>query len=208
MSYRQGKLKTSIDAHNPTAVNPEAASRRAKMWFERVRNALFSRRRIQIPILLATMAISSFALGRMTDKNTDKANAKKSSVEQQLIDLDRHWLEASSNADTDFLKGLFADKMFEVQSGGHVATGAEMLQSIIRKGKDEGTVDDIQVRGLYSGTTAILTDRRTIKRRPDAQSSTGNADGPYFVMRVYVKLNGKWQAVAAAMTPMPLSSSN
>jgi ketosteroid isomerase-like protein len=153
-----------------------------------------------IPTVLAAISFSSFALGRMTSSEQQRAKAPKSDIELRLKDLDRQWLEASSNADTDFLKGLFADSMFEVQPNGHVVTGAEMLQSITKKGKDEGTVDDIEVRGIY-GDTAVLTDRRTIKTGVRARGR-GYPDGPYRVMRVYVKLHEKWLAVGAAMAPL------
>jgi ketosteroid isomerase-like protein len=156
-------------------------------------------RRIQMPILVAAMIISSFALGQMTNGNGDKDEHQASRMEQQLKDLDRQWLEASSNVETDFLKKLFADKMFEVQPGGQIVTGEQMLQSIVVKGKDESTVDEIQVRGIY-GDTAILTDRRIIKGAPGTRSR--NPDGSYRVMRVYVKMQGSWRAVGAAMTPM------
>jgi hypothetical protein len=55
-------------------------------------------RRIQIPTLLAALAFSSFALGRMTNREVDGQKVENSSVERQLKALDRQWLEASSHA--------------------------------------------------------------------------------------------------------------
>jgi ketosteroid isomerase-like protein len=123
-----------------------------------------------------------------------------SAAEEELINLDRNWVDAATNGDTDFLKRLFGDHMFEVQADGHVATVAEMLKGIAgrKPGQFEGYCDQIQVRGVY-GDTAILTDRRVLKGRA---ADGRDINGQWRVTRVLVKQDGNWRAVAAAMTPI------
>jgi ketosteroid isomerase-like protein len=136
---------------------------------------------------------------------TDLSGGKieTSSAEKELIDLDRKWVDAATNGDTDFLKRLFGGRMFEVQADGHVATVAEMLKAIgVRKpGQFEGYCDQIQVHGIY-GDTAILTDRRVLKGRA-ADGRDINAQ--WRVTRVLVKQDGKWRAVASALTTIDQS---
>jgi ketosteroid isomerase-like protein len=136
---------------------------------------------------------------------TDESGGKieTSSAEKELIDLDRRWVYAATNGDTDFLKGLFGDRMFEVQADGHVATVAEMLEGISgrKPGQFEGYCDQIQVRGIY-GDTAILTDRRVLKGRA---TDGREINAQWRVTRVLVKQNGKWRAVASALTPIEQS---
>ncbi len=130
----------------------------------------------------------------------DQAKDQMGSVEKELIDLDHKWVDAATNGDTVFLKGLFGERMFEVQPDGHVAPAAEILKGIaLRKpGQIEGYCDQIQIRGIY-GNTAILTDRRVRKgKTTDGQ----DVSGQWRVARVLVKQDGKWRAVAAAMTPI------
>lgn len=130
------------------------------------------------------------------DDGKDKSAAN--SVEQELIDLDHKWVNAATSGDTEFLKGLFAAGMFEVQPDGHAASAAEMLKGIsTRKStKIEGYCDQIQIRGVY-GDTAILTDRRV--RKGTAEDGR-DISGQWRVTRVFVKQDGKWRAVAGAMT--------
>ncbi len=119
-------------------------------------------------------------------------------VEQELIDLDHKWVNAATKGDTQFLKGLFGERMFEVQPDGHPASAEEMLKGIATRkpGQIEGYCDQIQIRGLY-GDTAILTDRRV---RKGTAADGKDISGQWRVTGVFVKQNGKWRAVAAAMT--------
>ncbi len=123
-----------------------------------------------------------------------------SGVEQELIDLDHKWVDAATKGDTQFLKGLFSERMFEVQPDGHAASAEEILKGIATRkpGQIEGYCDQIQIRGVY-GDTAILTDRRV---RKGTAADGKDVSGQWRVTRVFVKQDGKWRAVAGAMTPI------
>ncbi len=127
-----------------------------------------------------------------------KDKAASNSVEQEIIDLDHKWVNAATNGDTQFLKSLFGDSMFEVQPDGHAASADEMLKGIAtrKSTKIEGYCDQIQVRGVY-GDTVILTDRRV---RKGVSADGKDISGQWRVTRVFVKQDGKWKAVGAAMT--------
>jgi ketosteroid isomerase-like protein len=130
----------------------------------------------------------------------EQAKSEMSSVEQELVELDHKWVDAATRGDTEFLRGLFGERMFEVQPDGHVDSAAEMLKRIaMRKpGQIEGYCDQIQIRGIY-GDTAILTDRRV---RKGIAGNGRDVSGKWRVTRVLVKQDGKWRAVAGAMTPI------
>jgi ketosteroid isomerase-like protein len=130
----------------------------------------------------------------------NRAKSEMSGVEQEIVDLDHEWVDAATKGDTSFLRSLFANKMFEVQPDGHIATAAEMLREIAARnpGQIEGYCDEIQIRGIY-GDTVILTDRRV---RKGAAGDGRDVSGQWRVTRVFVKQDGKWRAVAAAMTPI------
>lgn len=130
----------------------------------------------------------------------NRAKSEMSGVEQEIVDLDHEWVDAATKGDTSFLRSLFANKMFEVQPDGHIATAAEMLREVAdrKPGQIEGYCDEIQIRGIY-GDTVILTDRRV---RKGAAGDGRDVSGQWRVTRVFVKQDGKWRAVAAAMTPI------
>ena len=148
------------------------------------------------PLRASTSAKANADLPR-----ADRGASALSGVEQEIVDLDHKWVDAATNGDTAFLKSLFSEKMFEVQPDGHIATADEMLKEIATRkpGQIEGYCDEIQIRGIY-GDTAILTDRRV---RRGAGSDGRDISGQWRVTRVFVKQDGKWRAVAAAMTPIP-----
>ena len=130
----------------------------------------------------------------------DRGTSAMTDVEQVIVGLDHKWVEAATNADTAFLRALFSEKMFEVQPDGRVATADEMLKEIATRnpGRIEGYCDEVQIRGIY-GDTAILTDRRV---RKGTAANGQDISGQWRVTRVFVKQEGRWRAVAAAMTPI------
>jgi ketosteroid isomerase-like protein len=147
------------------------------------------------PLKASTSAKANLDLPR-----ADGGRLQMSSVEREIVDLDREWADAATSGDTAFLNRLFADKMFEVQPDGQVVGANEILKAIAtRKASQvEGYCDQIQVRGIH-GDTAILTDRLV---RTGIAADGRALGGQWRSTRVFVKLHGKWRAVAAAMTPI------
>jgi len=132
--------------------------------------------------------------------SADEANDK---VKEELKQIDEQWLHAATVGDTDYLKQLFADGMFEVQNGGGVVTGAEMRRYLAIPGRHVNiTIDQVEVRGIY-GNTAVLTDRTT---QEGTTADGRKITGLYMVMRVLHKIDGKWRAIGANMTPMKPST--
>jgi ketosteroid isomerase-like protein len=134
------------------------------------------------------------------DETAERPESELSPIEKEIVALDHKWVDAATRGDTAFLKTLFGEKMFEVQPDGHAAPAAEMLERIATRkpGQIEGYCDQVQVRGVY-GDTVILTDRRVRKGRA---ANGQDVSGQWRVTRVFVKQNGKWRAVAGAMTPV------
>lgn len=147
---------------------------------------------------MTPLKASTAATPMLDASGAGKDKPAASSVEQELIDLDHKWVDAATKGDTEFLKSLFGERMFEVQPDGQAASAAEMLKGIATRkpGQIEGYCDQIQIRGVY-GDTAILTDRRV---RKGTAADGKDISGQWRVTRVFVKQDGKWRAVAAAMT--------
>jgi len=130
----------------------------------------------------------------------DRADDK---VKEELKQIDEQWLHAATVQDTEYLKQLFADGMFEVQNNGGVVTGAEMRRYLAIPGRHVNiTIDQVEVRGIY-GDTAVLTDRTT---QGGTTADGRQITGLYMVMRVLHKIDGKWRAIGANMTPMKAST--
>ena len=149
--------------------------------------------RIQMLALAVIMAVIPLVAAQ---QSSSTAAADKA----ELIKLDKEWLDAARNHDRAFCEKLWAPGFVEVIGHGVVLSREQLLNLIsdkTRKGKPY--VDDIHVAN-YWGDVAVLTDHTVLKGH-----DTGNkADlgGQYRVIRVYVKRNGQWRAIAAGLNLM------
>ncbi len=136
---------------------------------------------------VVTMAIMSLlTMGFAADAKTEAA----------LTQMEKDWGQAMVKNDEATLHRLMADDWSMTTPDGAVQTKTEALADL-KSGnlKFESTeVDDIKVRVF--GNTAVVTghsrDKSTYKGK--------DVSGEYRFTDVFVKRNGKWQAVATQVT--------
>lgn len=119
-------------------------------------------------------------------------------TEKKLLGIDHQWANAAAKGDTEQLKKLFTNRMFEVGDDGHVSEAQELLKAIgaRKSGQFEGYADQIEIRGFYADT-ALLTDRRVLQGK-DARGRL--IDAQWRATEVLVKQNGRWLLAASALT--------
>jgi uncharacterized protein (TIGR02246 family) len=118
------------------------------------------------------------------------------SDEQQVRQLEHQWIEAFLHGDTETLDRILADDFIFTDPEGNILTKAEWIADIT-----SGTltfesinIDDLQVRVF--GDAAVGNGRVTVK----AQSKEGGFCGQYCYTDMYVRKDGRWQAVAEQAT--------
>jgi ketosteroid isomerase-like protein len=124
------------------------------------------------------------------------AQTQTESVEQELIKLEKGWLDAMLKKDIAFLDRIIADDFTDTDPEGNVSTKAQGLAKF-KSGEYvliSGVIDDIKVR-VY-GDTAVVTGRSTQKAQYKGKESTGQ----YQWTDTWVKLAGRWQCVAVHMS--------
>ncbi len=126
-------------------------------------------------------------------------STKGGSIEEQAIDVKVQWLKAAQSHDVSFLDKLFAPEFHEVSSAGDVLTKAQVFERARSTHRviDEIRSDVIKVR-VY-GNVVVLTDRTTIRYHDDKGTPF---TGELTFVRVLLRRNDKWQAVAAQGTPI------
>jgi ketosteroid isomerase-like protein len=122
-------------------------------------------------------------------------------VEQELLKLQREWLDAYQKHDAAALERIEADDFTLTEADGKVTTKAEDVASI-RNAKppqpdDSFDVEDVRVR-LY-GDTAILMGRVILKYRNKGQMVAER----YRYTDTYLKQRGRWRVVASQLTRIP-----
>lgn len=131
-------------------------------------------------------------------------------VEQELLKLERDWLDAYTKRDVAAMDRIEADDFMITFPDGSVRTKADEIASL-KKPAPEGQppifmTADTKVR-VY-GDTAVLTGK-VIQKGTYAE---GPRKGQDFNIQsrytdVYVKRNGRWQVVASHLTGLPQASS-
>src|ERR1700750_1502555 len=124
------------------------------------------------------------------------------SDEDQILNLDREWNEAYPRLDGAALDRIIADDWVCIDGTGLVITKSELLRRVASSTSflDPYKFDEIDLRVF--GEAAIVTGRLSGQMR----DSNGTHDVNQRYMRVYVKRNERWQAVATQVTKIKKQS--
>jgi hypothetical protein len=117
-------------------------------------------------------------------------------VEEEIIQMEKDWTETAMKHDATPLERIVADDWVGVWWDGMVGNKAQIIADV-KSGANtiqSVTFDPIKVRVF--GDTAIATGGDTEKSQYKGKDSSGH----YLWIDVYVKRNGKWQAVASQST--------
>jgi ketosteroid isomerase-like protein len=174
-------------------------------------------------LLLLVVAVVSLVLAQTPGQQTGQGQAntnrsaagqQKGGVEQQLIQLDKDWSEASRRGDIAALERILASDYVSTSGAtGRSVTRAETLADARANagGQNQDTVsyDDYTVQ-VY-GDAAVLTHRTTVNTQENNQPVTFQVRS----MHVFVKKGGRWQVVysqgtriAPPSTAQPQASPN
>jgi ketosteroid isomerase-like protein len=146
-----------------------------------------------IAVPAVALVLLAFFLWRSLTMNT------LDSSENEVAKMEREVGEAITRRDTAALDRLIADDFIATNPLGQVLTKNEAIAALNSPEYDlESLVnDEIQVR-LF-GDVALATALGTAKGRYRGQ----DASGQFRYLRVWVKRQGRWQAVAAQSTNIP-----
>jgi uncharacterized protein (TIGR02246 family) len=122
--------------------------------------------------------------------------SQNASDEEQVRRLEHQWIEAFLRGDTETLDRILADDFVFTDPEGRLLTKAEWIADMTsgELAFESIHIDDLQVR-MY-GDAAVANGRTTVK----ARSKEGGFNGQYCYTDMYVKRDGRWQAVAEQAT--------
>jgi ketosteroid isomerase-like protein len=122
--------------------------------------------------------------------------APADSTEQAIVQMEKDWTETAMKHDAAPLERIVADDWAGFNWDGAKGTKAQLIADV-KSGNykiESVTFDPIKVRVF--GDTAVATGGDTEK----SQYNGKDASGHYLWTDVYVKRNGRWQAVASQNT--------
>jgi len=152
------------------------------------------KRILAVAVLVAVA--TSLALGQMADKK-EKTKGGKASVEQALMQMERDWTEAGLKKDVATLDKILADDW--VGEGFTGTTTKAQALADLKSGdskQDSVTLGEMKVRVF--GNTAVVTGTDDEKSSYKGKDTSGH----WIWTDVFVKRQGRWQAVASQSTQM------
>lgn len=150
-----------------------------------------------LAVAMLVVAAASLALGQMDDKKGKTKAGGKASVEQALMQMEHDWTDAVLKKDTAALDKILGDDWVGQGPTG-IATKAQVLAEL-KSGDakiDSETLGEMKVRVF--GNTAVVTGSDDEKSSYKGKDTSGH----HVWTDVFVKRNGRWQAVASQDTLM------
>ena len=166
--------------------------------------------KVRVLFVGALMVLSSFAHAQDSMKKGDKA---WTDLEKQLADINNYWVCAHKYHKDHAMEcvnsknEIWPDTFFEVSREGEVTDKQEMVtrQTATAKAHPVSPGDagpnpqDFKLMAVY-GNVAMATDH-TVFKVADAAGNIKVTDEAN-VLRIFVKLNGKWVPAGAALVPV------
>jgi hypothetical protein len=170
----------------------------------------FAMTKTRVLFVVALMAVSSLASAQEAMKKGDK---NWTDLEKQLADINDQWVCAHkyhkdhAQDCVDFKNKIWPDTFFEISRQGEVTDKQEMVKRQtatatahpVSPGDAGPNPQDFKLMAVY-GDVALATDR-TVFKAADASGKIGVTDEAT-VLRMFVKLNGKWVPAGAALVPV------
>jgi len=147
--------------------------------------------------VLLTIMVAAPALAQ----SESKAAPSKHSVEVQLIELERQLSEALVKEDAAVLDRLWSNDLVFTFPNGKVSNKAQRLggqKPAAPSSQSESETTNDEVRVYLYGNTAVVTVLSTWKGKTNNQEYSSQFQATH----VWVKQEGRWQLVAAHVSPV------
>jgi ketosteroid isomerase-like protein len=125
-----------------------------------------------------------------------KKKAPAASVPNTLMQMERDWSQAGLKKDFKTLDRILADDWVSIDSLGQATTKAQTLAAMKSSQSSQQSIELGEMKVRVFGTAAVVTGTDVEKGSYKGQDSSGK----YSWMDVFVKRNGRWQAVVSQST--------
>ncbi|MBI2682275.1 MAG: nuclear transport factor 2 family protein [Acidobacteriales bacterium] len=141
--------------------------------------------RALIRLLIPLFLLTSFSMAQKDPK-----------LESEFMRLEKAWAAAITKKDIASLDKLIAAEWKQVQPSGRIQTKAEMLKALqaSKQGADAAEITEVQVMDF--GNMVQVIGRVVEKSKVAGQER----DGEYVFADLFVKRDGRWQAVYSHTT--------
>ena len=133
-------------------------------------------------VLLLVCALATSGAGKKMAKKAPTAG----STAKVILQLEREWVRAAATQDRATVERILADDWTSTDFRGKTVTKAQAISELQGANVSASSIELGEMKVRVAGTTAIVTGRDRSLR--------------YAWMDVFLKRNGRWQAVASQST--------
>jgi ketosteroid isomerase-like protein len=147
-------------------------------------------------VSLAAMVVS-LALGETSGHQERAQNDGQGNLVDTFTKIENEWWEADKKKDVKALDRILADDWFYLGPEGTMTKAQELTEAEKRDENIESvSLMDMKVRTY--GDVAIVT----MRERENSTKKSVDSSGDYLYTDVFVKRQGRWQAVNSQGTPL------
>ena len=120
----------------------------------------------------------------------------QNALDRDILKLENDWSTAWQKKDAAFLQKLYADEFIVTDQDGNIYTKAQDIANMSSPGTNTTSfaLTDLKVHGY--GDVVVVTGLNTVKSTFKGRDTSG----AYRFTDVFVKRDGRWQAVATQST--------
>jgi ketosteroid isomerase-like protein len=147
--------------------------------------------------LLMTVVATGMAFGQAPKPVAPAASS--ASVSDELKQIENDWMAAAKTKDAAKLGAILADSWIGLEWDGRINNKAKALADLKVEGNSLDTIEMGEMTVRTFGNTAVVTGSDVEKSKEKGKDTSGK----YIWTDVFVKTNGKWQAVSSQSAKVP-----
>ena len=151
-------------------------------------------------VIRLAVAVVTFVIGLALAALVNPFHSRtvsNASDEREVLRVEREYIQANLDADTDVLREILADEFSIRTRWGRLTTKAERLELLEDPYFAFESIRTDNVRAEVTGDTAVVTGNVSIRSRNGSRESGGS----YRYSREYEKRGGRWQIVTVYLRP-------
>ena len=142
--------------------------------------------------------VTGLGLAALVNPFRGSAVVTSAADEQEVLSVERAYVRANLDADTDALREILADEFTIRTRWGRVTTKAERLARLETYGLAFQSFRTHDVRVAVTGDTAVVSGTAYLKTTDEEDWEPGRT---YSYSRDYEKRDGRWQIVTVYIRP-------
>lgn len=157
------------------------------------------KRTMAMMLMMALCVVSEVARAQDQVAVAKKPAVSGSSTAAELRQIEKDWTDAQKSRNVEKLGEILADNWIGIGWDGATSDKAKALEDLKSPGNSLDSIEMGPMKVRVFGNTAVVTGSNTEKSKEYGKDTSGK----YVWTDVFMKLNGKWRAIASQSARVP-----